>query len=135
MRHARPVGTAELLRWISTVPMGRASRVVARAPSDESLGYCRRSLRDRMCVPPSVAHSWPLDAGGEGTVTSRVSMLRSARLFDLHPLFDVPGNVFGNFIIFCAVNALGFEIDLDVLQELLEVRVLLAELVNGFPVK
>jgi hypothetical protein len=50
---ASPIGTTEHLRQPSVVPTGLAS-LTTDVPSDKSLGYFRRSLRDRK------THHWNL---------------------------------------------------------------------------
>jgi len=56
-------------------------------------------------------------------------------LFDLHFVFDVFGDVFGHFIKLRPMNPLGLIVDLYVLEEFVEVPILLAQLVDRFPVE
>ena len=56
-------------------------------------------------------------------------------LFDLHFVFDVISWILQNLVIFRSMNPFRIKIDLHVLDELGEVPVLVAKLVDGLPVK
>jgi hypothetical protein len=56
-------------------------------------------------------------------------------LVDLHFVFDVFRNIFWKIIELRSMNAFGLEVDLNVLEKLVEVPILLAQLINSFPVK